>query len=199
MSGCVFGSEPAAGAVNDAEDGLVLVAVIGEVFGLASEAEDEADFVADTELVNIAETGDKAAAEAEAVPESKFVAEYGFVVSAYETDRNLSSGVAVAWNSFGVVFLSASEAEYIMAPCKNTRGTPSEALAGAQIGATAVASELLDKPEIVELELFAEGMVGELDVSAGQWLGFVDLVWVSTAGMEIDPVGNLGGNVEVGL
>lgn len=95
----------------------------------------------------------------------------------------------------GFVFVAASE--YMMAPCE-TRGALFEVVAGVQLGATVVEPELLDKSETVEIDSFAEGMVEELDVSAGQWLGFVALVWVATAGMETDP-GNLGGNVEVVL
>lgn len=96
------------------------------------------------------------------------------------------------------VFVAASEAEYMMAPCENTRRDLSEVLAGVPLGATAVEPELLDKLETVELDPFAVGMVEELDVSAGQWLGLA-LVWVSTVGKETDPGCNLGGNVEVVL
>lgn len=184
-------AEVGAGAVKEAEDGLGVVVAIGEVFELASEGETEFDAepvnTAEIEAGNEAEDkiGDKAGAEVEVVPEPKSVAELGLVVSGDETYHKLSSEVVVAWNSgvsFGVVFepkvgfVAASEAEYMMAPCENTRGALSEALAGAQLGATVVEPELLDMPETVELDLFAEGMVGELDASAGHWLDFVPLV-----------------------
>lgn len=217
MSGCVFGTGPAAevgaGAVKEAEDGVGVVIAIGEVFEFASEDERDAEFDAEAEPVNIAEIeagvedGDKAGAEVEVVPEPKSFAELGLVVFGCETYHNLSSEV-VAWNSgvsLGFVFeprvgfVFASEAEYMMAPCENIQGTLTEVLIGAQFGATAVGPELLDKPETVELDLFAEGMVGELDASAGQLLGFVTLVWVSTAGMETDPGSNPEGNMEVEL
>ncbi len=201
VSGCVFGTGPAAEdgaeAVKEAEDRFGVVVVIGEVFELAFES--EAEF--DAEPVNTAEievgdeaedkvgdkAGNKAGAEVEAVPGPMSVAELGLVVSGYETSHELSSEVVVAWNSavsFGVVFepkvgsvfAAASEAEYMMAPCENTQGDLSEALAGAQLGATVVQPELLDMPETVELDLLAEGMVGGLDVSAGHWLDFVALV-----------------------
>lgn len=51
----------------------------------------------------------------------------------------------------------------------------------------------------MELDLFAEGMVGDLDTSAGQCLGFVALVWMSTAGKGTDSGSILGGKVEVVL
>lgn len=177
-----------------------MVVAIGEVLELASEAE------GDAEPVNIAEieAGDKAGAEAEVVPVSKSVAE--LVVFGYKPP----SEVVVAWD-FGVslavvfeprvgfVFVAASVAEYMMAPYENIQGAPSEVQTGAQPGATVVEPELLDTPETVEFDLFAEGMVEELDASAGQWLGFVTLVWVSTAGMETDPESNLEGTVEAVL
>lgn len=211
-SGCVFGTGPAAGggveAVKEAEDGLGVVVVIGEIFELASEAVGDAEF--DAEPVNIAATEvvHKAGAEVEAELEPKSVAELGLVASGYATYYKLSSEIVVAWNSevsFGVVFeprvvfAFASEAEERMAPCENTWGARPEVLAGAQLGATVVEPEVLNKPETVELDIFAEGMAGELDASAGQWLGFVALVWVSTAGMKTDHGSNLGGKVEIVL
>lgn len=98
-----------------------------------------------------------------------------------------------------VGFVFAFEAEYMMAPCENSLWAQPEVLAGDQLGATAAESDLLDKPELVELDPFAEGIVGELDASAGQWLGFVAPVWLSTAGMWAEPGSNLGGKVEVVL
>lgn len=98
-----------------------------------------------------------------------------------------------------VGFVFAFEAEYMMVPFENTRGAQPEDLAGAQLEATVAEIELLDKPETVELGLFAEGMVEDLDASAGQWLGFVAQVWVSTAGMGTDSGSNLGSKVEVVL
>jgi len=50
----------------------------------------------------------------------------------------------------------------------------------------------------VDLGLFAEGRFEELVVSAGQWVGFVALVWVSSAGMGTGSGGILG-EVEVVL
>lgn len=183
-SGCVFGTGPAAGSgVEAVKDGHGVVVAIGEVFELASEAVGDAEF--DAEPVNIADTEavHKAGAEVEAELEPKSVAELDLVASGYATYYKLSSEVVVAWNSevsFGVVFEPrvgfASEAEERMAPCENTWGAQLEVLAGAQLGATVVEPEVLDKPETVELDIFAEGMVGELDASAGQWLGFVALV-----------------------
>lgn len=208
VSGFVFGTGPAAEvgaeAVKEAEDGLGVVVASREVFEL--EAEGEAEFDADVEPVSIAgiEAGDKAGAEIEVVPEPKSVAELVLVVSGHK----LSSEAAVAWNSgvslgvvleprVGLVSVAASEAADMMAPCENIQGALSEVLPGVQLGATEGESELLDKPETVQLDLFAEGMVGELDVSAG--LGVVTLALVSTAGVETDPGGNLGGNTEVVL
>lgn len=170
VSGCVFGTgsaaEVEAGALKETEDGLGVVVLIGD-----------AEFDADAEPVNIAEleAGDKAGAEFEPVSEPKVVVELGLVVSGYETYHKLSPEIVVAWNS-GVLLGAVFEAEYMMAPCENIRGAPSEVPFGVQLGATAVEPELLDKPETVKLELFAEGMVGELDASAGQWLGFEDPV-----------------------
>lgn len=59
-------------------------------------------------------------------------------------------------------------AQDIMAPCEDNQGALSEVLAGAWLGATVEDPELLVKPDTVELDLFAEGMVGELDASAVQ-------------------------------
>lgn len=177
VAGCVFGTGPAAEvgaeAVKEAEDGVGVVVAIGEVFEFASEDERSAEFDTEAEPVNIAEIeaevedGDKAGAEVEVVLEPKSFAELGLVVSGYEIYHNRSSEV-VAWNSgVSLGFVFASEAEYMMAPCENIQGALSEVLIGAQLGATAVGPELLDKPETVELDLFAEGMVGLLDASAG--------------------------------
>lgn len=89
-----------------------------------------------------------------------------------------------------VGFVFASEA-----PCENIQGTLFDVPVEDQLETTVVEPELLDKPETVELDPFAEGMVGE-DASAGQQLVFVTLVCVPTAGMETDPVSNLEGNME---
>lgn len=136
MSGCVFGDGPAAefgaGAVKEAEDGVVVTVVIGEVFEFASVAEDGVGF--DTEPVNIAEIedGDKTGTDVEVAPEPMSVAELGLVVSACETFHNpLSEGDDV-WNSevsVGLVFeprvgfVFASEAEYMNAPYKDIQDT----------------------------------------------------------------------------
>lgn len=74
----------------------------------------------------------------------------------------------------GLVFVAASEAEYMMAPSEDIRDALSEVLTGVQLGA--MMGELLHRLETVELDLFVEGTVGELNASAGQWLGFVTLV-----------------------
>lgn len=95
-----------------------------------------------------------------------------------------------------VGFVFASEAERMMAPCENTQP---EVLVGAQLGATVVEPELLGKLETVELDLFAEGMAGELDASAGQQVAFEALVWVATGGLETVPGSNLGGKEDVVL
>lgn len=177
-SGCVFGtgsaSEVGSGPVKEAEDGLGVVVLTGGVFELESAGEGDAEFDADAELVDTAEieAAHKAGADFEAVSDPKSVVELGLVVPGYETYHKLSSEFAVAWNSgvllgvvfeprVGFVFVAASEAEYMMAPCENIQGALSEVLAGALLGATVVEPELLDTPETVELDLFAEGMVGE--------------------------------------
>lgn len=221
----MFGTGPAAevgtGDVREAEVGLGVVVVTVEIFELAFEAEGGAEFDADAESGNIAEneagaesgaeSGDKTGA-VEAGPEPKSAAELDLVVSVHDAYHKLSSEVAVAWKSgvsqslgvvfeprVGVAFVAASQTDHMMAPCENIQGALSEILTGTQLGATVVELELLDKPETVEPDLFAEGMVGELDASAGQWLGFVTLVWVSTVEMESDPVDNLGSSMEVVL
>lgn len=194
VPGCVFGIGPAeVGAVKDAEDGLGVVAVTGEVSEVAPEAGGE--------LACIAEAGDTAGTVAVDVPESKSVAELGLVVSELYCKR--PSGVVVAWDSgasFGVVFESrvefgleaAFEADYTMAPCENTHGAQSEVLAGP----TVAQPELLDKPENVEFGLVAVGTLGEWVVCAGDWPDLVALVCQTTAGMETDPWGNPAGKAE---
>lgn len=220
MAGFVFGPAVEVGAVKEAEDGRDVVVAIVEVFGLASESECDAEIDADAAPVNTAEigaavetgdkSGDTAGAEFEVLPEPKFVAELDLVVSGYETYQKISSEFAVVWNSgvllgvvfeprVGFVFVDASEAECMMAPSGNIQDTLFVVLTGAHFGATVVEPELLDKAETGEPDLFAEGTVGELDVSAGQLLVFVTLVWVSTAGMESDPGGSLAGNMEAVL
>lgn len=219
VSGCVsgvFGIEPAAEfedvVVKEAEDGLDVVVVTEKVFEVAFEVEGDAEFGADAESVNIAETKavDKAGAGLGVVAEHKSAAAFGLVASGSEQHYNLSSVVVVAWDSvasFGVVFeprvefvfVVAFEDENMMAPCGNIEGGLSEVLAEAQSGSTEVEAELVDRSEIVAFDLFADNMPEEQDVSAGERLDFVALVWVATAGVETVPGSNPGDKAEVVL
>ena len=168
----VFGMKPAAlfgpGAVKETEAGLDVALVIVEVFEFASE--DDAEIQADAGPVNIAEreTVDKAGAG-----EHKFAAVLELVSELYYKlssvaawDLGASSGV-VFEPRLGVVFVAVFQDEYMIAPCENTQGSLSEVLAGAQFGSTVVEPALLNRPEPVKLDLFAECMVEEWDVSAG--------------------------------
>lgn len=174
----MFGTGPAAevgaGAVQKAEEGLGVVVAIGEVFELGYAAEGDAEFGTDAQPVNIAgvEAGDKAGPGDVAVPAPRSVAELGLVVSGYEPYYKHLTEAVVAWDSgasFGfefepkvvLVFVAASEADYMMAPCENTLGAPFEVLAGAHLEPTVVQPELLDNPETAELDLFAGHMFGE--------------------------------------
>lgn len=145
--------------------------------------------------IAVTEPGDKAG------PATKLAAELGLVVSGYEPYYTLSSEVVVAWDSgasLEVVFepraglVAAFDAEYMMVPCENTQTDLSEALAEAQLGCPAAENDRVEKPETVELALFAEDMVGE-------WLDFVVLVWVSTAGMVTEPGSKPGDKAEAVL
>lgn len=185
MCGCVVGTGLA--VELGAEGGVGGVGVVVEIGKVL-------EFGADTEPVNTPEPeagvqdGNMAGAEVELLPEPTSGAGLDFAAFGCETYRILSSE-AVAVRSSGVSpragFVFASAAEHMMAPCGSIQGAPPEVLTGAQPGATAVEPELLDKT--VDSDLLAGGMVGELDASAGRQLGFVTLVWVSTAGKEPDP------------
>lgn len=141
--------------------------------------------------MNIAEleAGDKAEdkaldkAEFEAMPEPKSV------VVAWQSGDSPGVGIEAS-----VVAVFAYE-EHMMAPCEKTQWTQPEVPAVVQVGATAVEPELLDKPETVEFDPFVEDMVGILDASAGYWVGFEALVWMSIAGKETEPGGKLGGKL----
>ena len=136
VSGRVSGAGPAEdlgdGAVKEAEDGVVVTVVIGEVFEMATVAEDGVGL--DAEPVNIAEIeeGGKTGADVEVAPEPMSVAELGLVVSACEPFRNLLSEGEDVWNSevsVGLVFeprvgfLFASVAEYMNGPEKDIQDT----------------------------------------------------------------------------
>lgn len=176
MCGCVVGTGLA--VELGAEGGVGVVVEIGKVL----------EFGADTEPVNTPETEAGVQDGNMLLPEPTSGAGLDFAAFGCETYRILSSE-AVVVRSSGVSpragFVFASAAEHMMAPCGSIQGAPPEVLTGAQPGATAVEPELLDKT--VESDLLAGGMVGELDASAGRQLGFVTLVWVSTAGKETDP------------
>lgn len=170
--------------------------VTGEKLEFASEAEGAAEPV-DTAVT---QAGDEVE-DAVVAPESKSVAAPGLVVS--ELHCKVSS-VGVAWDSeasfgtvseprVGFVFETAFEAEHMVVPCENTPGGQPEALAGP----TVAEAELVDKPETVELDPFAEGMTEEWDASGGNQFDFVALVCLSTAGMETEPGGIQEGKVEM--
>lgn len=92
-----------------------------------------------------------------------------------------------------VEFVFASEA-----PHEDIQGILFDVPLEDQLETTGVEPELLDKPETVELDPFAEGLVG-VDASAGKQLVVVTLLCVPTAGMAIDPGSSLEGNVEIVL
>lgn len=165
-----------------------------------------AELGVDAEPENTAEV-DEAEAGFVVEPESRTVAEPGLVVSVREPDYRVSSEAAVAWGCgvstelvleprVGFVF-DASEVEDIKAPYADTQ----VALDGVQLGPIAADPELLDKPELEELEQFAVGMLeeGPPPSAAARWADFVALVGESTVGMEIVPGGNLEGKDEAVL
>lgn len=95
----------------------------------------------------------------------------------------------------GFVLEAAFESEYTLAPCEDTLGDRSEALAGS----TAVQPEASDKPAKVDFGSSAEDTDGGWDASAGEWVDFVALMVLSTAGMETRPEGSPAGRAEVVL
>lgn len=178
--------------------------VTEKVSGLGHEAGGDAELGTDAEPVNIAEAG------VVVVPESKIVAEPGPVVSAYAPDCKFSSEAAVvAWGcgaSFGIAvepmagFVpgAASEIERMVTLCEDTQGALDVVLAGAQLGPI-VESDLLDNPELVELDLYVEGRLEDGGAFAGQWLGCMALAWGPIAGVESDPEGHPEGKDEAAL
>lgn len=183
-SGCLFES----GAVKGTVNGLHVALVIGELFEFVSEADGDAAFQADAGPVDIAESEavDEAGVDVAAVA----AVALGLVVSGYEQHYTLSSETVVACDSqasFGVVVVAVFENEGMMAPCEETQGLLSEVPAGTQLVPTVVEPELLYRPETGKLCLIADGTVEEMDVSVGESLDFVVLVWVPTAVMWTAP------------
>lgn len=147
---------------------LVVTVVVGasEAAGSASEAEDDAELVDSAE----AEAEDKAGAASEAMTEPKSAAGPGFAEPAYET----SSEAAGAWKSGvspGAVMepragpVAASEAEDKTVSCEE--GDLTEGRDGDQLEATLMEQGLLNKPETVAIDPFAEGTVEAVGASAG--------------------------------
>lgn len=184
--------------------------VFEKALGLGYEAEGDVELGVDAEPVSTA--GAEAGAGLVVVPESMIVGEHGSVVSAYEPDCKLSSEAAVvAWScgaSFGIavepmagfVLGAAFETEGMVTlqVREDTQGVLAEVLAGSQLGPI-VESGLLDKPELVELDLHAEGRLEEGGTLAGWWPECMALVWGPIAGAVSEPVGHPGGKDDAAL